>query len=121
MARKKILIIEDSIEIVKVMEIRLKSTGFDTVVAYDGAKGWEMVKNENPDLVILDLILPVVDGYEVCKLIKGNKQTEKIPVLIVSAKAMIKDLDKGFGVGADDYIIKPYDWDNLLTKIHKLL
>ena len=119
--KKKILIIEDEPELANAIKIRLQAKGYNADTANDGLAGWEAVQSIKPDLVLLDLILPVMDGYEVCRYIKGDKKTKNIPVIILTAKSVFKDVDKGFKVGADDYIIKPYDLNILLKKIERLI
>jgi DNA-binding response OmpR family regulator len=119
--KKKILIIEDEPELANALKIRLQAKGYKADTANDGLAGWEAVQSVKPDLVLLDLMLPVMDGYEVCRYIKGDKKTKNIPVIMLTAKSVFKDVDKGFSVGADDYIIKPYDLDMLLKKIERLI
>src|SRR3989339_1060617 len=120
MSNKKILIIEDEEEIIIALKLRLTSSGFNNIsVATDGETGWNKILDEKPDLIILDLIIPKIDGYEVCKRVKESSSTKHIPVIIVSAKGMVKDLDKALSLGANDYLIKPYDWKLLLEKINK--
>ena len=121
MTPKKVLIIEDEKAIAHALKIRLEARGFKTLWADNGEDGWTEIKTEKPNLVILDIILPRLDGHEVCKLIKETKETKNIPIIIFSAKDKIKDIEKEFAVGADAYITKPYNWDRLLEKINKLV
>ena len=121
MTKKKILVIEDEEDLVEALRIRLEANDYQVISAGDGASGWKIVEEERPDLVLLDLILPVIGGYEVCELIKGNKHTKNIPVIILSAKSMIKDVNRAFEAGAEDYILKPYDWEQVILKISKFI
>ena len=119
--KKKILIIEDEQDLANATKIRLQAKGYNVDIVNDGLAGCEAVKNIKPDLVLLDLMLPLMDGYEVCRYIKENKKTKNISVIMLTAKSVVKDVNQGFEVGADDYIIKPYDFDALLKKIERLI
>jgi len=117
----KILIIEDVPEIALALQIRLEKAGYVVITASDGEEGLRKTREEKPDLIILDLMLPKMDGYRVCRLIKFDKELEHIPVVILTVRDQERDKTLGREVGADAYIVKPYDFQELLTTIKKLL
>ena len=117
---KRILVIEDEMDVLKMTVFRLKKAGYDVLTADDGKKGLETAEQERPDFIFLDLNLPVMHGYEVCRELKKDEELKKIPVVILSASSDgIKE--KSIEIGADDYIIKPYEPQELLNKIEKFL
>lgn len=116
----KVLIIEDESLIAKVLAVRLQSVGYETETAFDGEEGLEKVKSFSPDLAIVDIGLPKIDGNTLCEIIKTSEKTKRIKVLMLTGKKMVADLEKAFGSGADAYICKPYEWERLLEKIRKL-
>ena len=118
---KRILIVDDEQELVKAVQIRLQQAGYETLVAHDGQEGLEKAKKEKPDLIILDLMLPKMDGYKVCGLLKIDSRFSKIPIIIFTAKAREEDKKMGQEVGANAYITKPFDPQALLSKIKELL
>jgi len=117
----KILIIEDERDLAELIAFNLQKEGFQTVMANDGKTGLEMVKNENPDIVILDLMLPEISGIEICKEIRKKESISAIPILMVTAKG--EEIDKviGFEVGADDYLVKPFSTRELLLRVKAIL
>lgn len=121
MDKKRILVIEDEAELVKAVEIRLKSANYEVLVAYDGQEGLEKVKKENPDLIILDLMLPKVDGFKVCRALKFDDKYKHIPIILFTARAQENDKKLGKDVKADAYITKPFDHEALLDKIKELI
>lgn len=118
---KKILVIDDEPELVKAMQIRLKAAGYKVFAAYDGQEGLEKAQKEQPDLIVLDLILPKMDGYKVCGLLKKDSRYARIPIIIFTAKAQEKDREQGEALGADAYITKPFEHQAVLYKIKELL
>lgn len=118
---KKILIVEDEIMIVKVLALRLEGLGYKIVSAYDGEEGLEMAKKEKPDLMILDVGLPKIDGNTLCELIKSDPSTKHIRVIVLTGKHLVGDMEKSFSAGADVYVNKPYEWSRLMAHIHGLL
>ncbi len=118
---KKILIIEDSAIAVSLLKARIEASGFETVAAADGTEGLAKIKSEKPDLVILDVRMPGMDGFEVCRLAKSDPQTKGIPILFVTAVNQQKDIQRGKEAGGDGYITKPYDGKVLITEINKFL
>jgi DNA-binding response OmpR family regulator len=114
---KKILIIEDDKDLVELIKYNLEKMGFDSSAAYNGQEGLERTKSEKPDLIILDLMLPVIDGYEFLKIIKEDPAYATIPIIILSAKVSPGAVIKGFRLGAADYIPKPFNVGELISKV----
>ena len=118
---KKILIIEDEPALVKAFEVRLRTEGYEPVAAFDGEEGLRKAREEAPDLIILDLMLPRIEGYEICRRLKSDENCEHIPIMMVTVKSQDEDRAKGFRMGADEYVVKPFEWDNLLGKVNSLV
>ena len=121
MSKGKILVVDDEIYIVHILDFSLGMEGYEVVTALDGEQALEKVKTEKPDLIVLDIMMPKLDGYEVCKHIKSNAGTQHIPVILLSAKGRNVDQKLGFDVGADDYITKPFSPRKLVERINQLL
>ena len=121
MDKKKILIVEDEHDMRTLLGLHLGASGYDIFIASDGPEGLEEAMSVMPDLIILDLMLPRMGGYEVCARLKGDKRSSHIPILIFTAR--VGDLDRQMGLqcGASDYMCKPFDEDFLLGKVQKLL
>ncbi len=117
----KIVIIEDERDLAELLAFNLQKEGFQTVIALDGRTGLEQVKSENPDLVILDLMLPELNGIDLCKLLRKQETTATIPVIMLTAKGEEIDKVVGFEVGADDYLIKPFSTRELMLRIKAVL
>lgn len=113
----KILLIEDEQMIQELLTFNLTREGYDVKVAGDGKKGLEMVYSERPDLIILDVMLPILDGYEVCKTIRGNNESAKLPIIMLSARDEVTDKVIGLELGADDYVTKPFSTRELLARV----
>jgi len=118
---KRILIVDDTEDIVKLVKMYLEHHRYEVITAYDGQEGLDKAKADGPDLIILDLMLPNINGYKVCGLLKRDTKYAKIPVVIFSAKTQEKDMKLGGDVGADAYLTKPFEPDVLLSKIKELL
>ena len=118
---KKILIIEDEVELVEMLKVRLEANGYDIISAYDGQTGLDRAKKEKPDLILLDLMLPKIDGYQICGTLKKDKEYSRIPIIIFSARAQEHEIKLGKELGADDYITKPFEPSVLLAKIKELI
>lgn len=118
---KRILVIDDEPELVKAIQIRLEIAGYETLVAHDGMEGLDKARKENPDLILLDLMLPKMDGYKVCALLKRDKNYSKIPVIMLTARTLEKQQKLGIELGADAYITKPFQYEVVLAKIKELL
>ena len=111
----------DENDLVDLVKLRLEANGYQVVVAYDGQAALNVVKKENPDLIILDLMLPKLDGYKVCRMLKFDQKYKKIPIILFSAKAQDEDKAIGKEVGADAYVVKPFEPKLLLATIKELL
>jgi two-component system phosphate regulon response regulator PhoB len=120
MSKSRILIIEDERDLCEVLTYNLQREGFDTLVAHDGQEGLRKAQMQLPDIVILDLMLPRMDGLEVCRQIRAGKQTRTIPIIMLTAKGEETDQVVGFSVGADDYVTKPFSPKVLLQRIRAL-
>jgi two-component system phosphate regulon response regulator PhoB len=121
MGKGKILIVEDDRDIVEMVEYNLKQEGYSTIHAYDGEKGIGLADKERPDLIILDLMLPAIDGFEVCRRLKQQQSTYGIPIIILSAKSRETDKVVGLEIGADDYVTKPFSPRELIARIRAVL
>ena len=117
----KILIVEDNEMNRDMLSRRLGRKGFDIVMAEDGAQGVEMASGESPDLILMDMSLPVLDGWEATKRIKETESTAKVPIIALTAHAMDSDREKALAAGCDDYDTKPVELPRLLDKINRLL
>ena len=120
MTKKKILIIDDEKEMVQLETMRLEAHGYDVVVSYEGETGLEKARTDKPDLIIVDIMLPKMDGYELCRRLKQDPQCRLIPIILVSAVDEKLDTHLGKKVGADDYFTKPFEPALLLAKIKEL-
>ena len=116
--QKKVLVIEDDINIAELVRLYLDRDGFDVTIAHDGGKGLAEFENTNFDLVILDIMLPVLDGWSVLKEIRNQSKT---PVIMLTAKGETFDKVAGLEMGADDYIVKPFETKELIARIHAVL
>ena len=121
MAKARLLIVDDEKDIVETLTFRLEANGYEVSKAYDGQDGFDKAKKEKPDLIILDLMLPKMDGYKVCGLLKADARYSKIPIIMFTARAQDSDKSMGEDVGADTYITKPFEPQVLLGKISELL
>ena len=121
MSKGKILVVDDEIYIVHILDFSLGMEGYEVVTALDGEQALERVASEKPDLIVLDIMMPKLDGYEVCRAVKSNPATKNVPVILLSAKGRNVDQKMGFDVGADDYITKPFSPRKLVERINQLL
>jgi two-component system alkaline phosphatase synthesis response regulator PhoP len=119
--KEKILVVEDEKDIVKMLDYNLKKEGFRTLSARDGEDALDLLNRERPDLVILDLMLPGMDGLEVCKTLKNNTKTASIPIIMLTAKSQESDKVIGLELGADDYVTKPFSPRELIARIKAVL
>ena len=118
---KKLLIIDDEIDFVKMVEMRVKSAGYAVITASDGMDGLKKAREEKPDLIILDIMLPEIDGNHVCKILKGDPDHKNIPIIILTARTQKKDEELAKEAGADAYLQKPFESEILLDKIRELI
>ena len=119
--KPKILVIDDEPDAVELVEFNLKQAGFEVITAADGAEALRQGRSHLPDLVVLDLMLPEIDGLEVCKLLRHDPTTAAIPIVMVTAKAAEVDRILGLELGADDYVTKPFSPRELVLRIKKIL
>ena len=115
---KKVLIVEDENNIAELLHLYLEKEGFDTAVAKDGGKAVELFRSFEPDLVLLDIMLPVLDGWSVLKKIRSESKT---PIIMLTAKGEVQDKVTGLEQGADDYVVKPFEMKEVLARIHAVL
>ena len=118
---KKILVVDDEPNIVKIVANRLKANGYEVVTAYNGLEGLEKAGQESPDLILLDVIMPDMDGYQVLSRLKDDPRTKPIPVIMVTARGQLDDVNMATELGAVDYVVKPFNPVLFLQKIHKAL
>jgi DNA-binding response OmpR family regulator len=118
---KKILVVDDEPHIAQIMKLTLEHSGYEVAVAGDGAEGLKKAKEWEPDLILLDLMLPNIDGYKVCRLLKFDQKYQHIPIILVSAMGEAQNKELGKQVGADLYMSKPFKPDELLDQVENLL
>jgi len=121
MEKKKILIVEDEESLLKLESILLTSKGYDVRGVLNGQQALDAIAEERPDLVLLDIMLPEIDGFEVCRRIKENPETRSIPVIMLTAKKSREDMSRGEKVGADWYITKPFKSVMVIETIQRFL
>jgi two-component system alkaline phosphatase synthesis response regulator PhoP len=117
MSPKKILIVDDEADLVETVRFPLEMEGFSVLVSYNGEDGLSQARREKPDLILLDLMLPKLDGYKVCRLLKFDERYKNIPILMLTAKTQEKDKALGLETGANEYITKPFDLEKLVEKV----
>lgn len=121
MARSRILLVDDEPDIVETVAFMLQTRNYSVSVASGGREGINKAKTEDPDLILLDIMMPDMDGYDVCTKLKADKSTEHIPVIILTAKGENEAVLKAHSIGADDYVVKPFSLPTLLSKLRKFL
>ncbi|MGE5279168.1 MAG: response regulator transcription factor [Deltaproteobacteria bacterium] len=119
--RKKILIVDDERDLVGLVALHMRLAGFSVLYAVNGAAALETARREQPDLVILDLMLPKVPGLEVCRRLKADPATSRVPVVMLTARAQTQDKESGLKAGADDFITKPFSPRELVERVKKVL
>lgn len=117
---KKILVVDDEKHIVRLVQVNLERAGYEVVTAYDGEEALQKVKQERPDLIVLDVMMPKMDGFEVMKHLKADPTTRDIPVIMLTAKAQDADVFRGWQTGVDCYLTKPFNPLELLTFIRRV-
>ena len=117
----KILIIDDDTAILELIKVNLELLGHEAITASDGVRGFALARQELPDLIILDVMMPDVDGFTVASRIRNNSSTKEIPILMLTALSMIQDKTKGFDAGVDDYLVKPFELEELKLRVRALL
>ncbi len=121
MDKKRILIVDDSPDTLTLTSLTLKKFGYDTLTARNGREAFEIIQKEKPDLVLLDLIIPIVYGNGLCKRIKSDEELKHIPIILFTAYSDVITIEKAKEFGADDYIVKPFTTEELLEKVDKAL
>lgn len=119
--RQKILIVDDELDALIALKRALEADNYNVVEASDGLNAIEKVKAENPDIILLDLMMPEIDGIEVCKRLKSDSKYEHIPIIMLTAKGDITDKIEGIEIGADDYVTKPFNLNELKARIKMVL
>ena len=114
---KRILIVEDNPSVLRATGFILEKEGYEVLTAVDGLDGLKKAREENPDLIILDVMLPGIDGFEICHSLRAEAQTAQLPILMFSAKGQETDKATGLKVGADEYLVKPVDREVLISKV----
>lgn len=117
----KILVVDDDEAINELLKINLELFGYDAIGAKDGIQGFTLAKQELPDLILLDVMMPDVDGFTVAKRVRENESTRNIPILMLTALNMLEDKIKGFDLGVDDYLVKPFEMEELKVRVRALL
>jgi DNA-binding response OmpR family regulator len=117
----KILVIDDEKNILDLISINLNISGYEVDTAIDGAEGLAKAKRDNYDAFIIDVMMPKLDGYKVCEQLRSNPNTREIPIIMLTAKDSLQDKVKGFDIGADDYLTKPFEPQELLVRLKSLL
>jgi len=121
MPKNRITIVEDEADIREILEYSLSREGFEVRSATDGASGLELIREDPPELVLLDLMLPDTDGLEICRQLKGDEATQDIAIIMVTAKGEESDIVLGLGLGADDYIPKPFSNKELIARVRSVM
>ena len=117
----KVLVVDDDPVIVRLLEVNFEMEGFQVISAVDGFDGVEKARAELPDIIVSDVMMPKLNGLELCVAIKADQTTTSIPVVLLSAKAQVADIRAGLDAGADDYVTKPFEPLDLIDRVNKLL
>jgi DNA-binding response OmpR family regulator len=118
---KTILVVDDDLRTLKLVGLVLDQQGYDVVAAQSGEDGLEKARAETPDLIILDILMPGLDGYKVAQRLRADRVTARVPILMLTAKSDLDDRVTGFEVGADDYLTKPFHRDELVSRVESVL
>ena len=118
---RKIIVIDDEVEITKLLKFKLEKEGYTVSLAHDGETGLQLVIDVTPHLILLDVVMPVKDGYEVLRELKTNPETKDIPVIMLTGKVYHDDIQKGLDLEADDYVAKPFHSELILKRIENVL
>jgi len=118
---KKIVLAEDEPQIARLIEFKLKKEGYEVTWKENGEEALKAIKEDKPDLILLDVMMPVMDGYEVLRRVKEDENLKSIPVVMLTARAQEKDVVKGIDLGAEDYITKPFHPAELLARVKRIL
>lgn len=121
MSKSRILLVDDEPDIVETVSFMLQSRNYQVSIASGGQEGIEKAQKEHPDLLLLDIMMPDVDGYDVCMKLKSDEDTRNIPIIMLTAKGESEAVLKSHSLGADDYVVKPFSLPTLLSKLKKFL
>jgi DNA-binding response OmpR family regulator len=121
MADSTVLVVDDDPVILKLLEVNFEMEGFVVLVAHDGEEGIEVARNERPDVIVSDIMMPRVSGLELVTALKSDPGTSDIPIILLSAKAQNADVRSGLDAGADDYVTKPFEPLDLVDRVNRLL
>lgn len=121
MDRKKILLVDDSNTVLLMEKMILSKSPYDLVTASDGQEGFDKAMSEKPDLILLDVVMPKMDGFEVCRRLRSRDETRKVPVIMVTTRGELKSVETGYQSGCTDYITKPINGLELLSKVKSYL
>jgi two-component system alkaline phosphatase synthesis response regulator PhoP len=116
----KILVCDDERHIVRLIQVNLERQGYEVVTAFDGKEGLEKIRSEKPNMVVLDVMMPYMDGFEVLKTLRREPETESLPVIMLTAKAQDKDVFEGYHYGADMYLTKPFNPMELVAFVKRI-
>jgi len=119
--REKILLVDDEVDALAALKVALGADGYNVVEALDGLEALRMARSENPDVILLDIMMPGMDGFEVCKQLKSDTQLNTIPVIMLTAKGEVDDKVEGLEMGADDYVTKPFNLKELKARIKSVI
>jgi len=117
----QILVVDDEPHVVKMLDFKLKILGHEVITARDGDEALREVETKKPDLVLLDIMMPGMDGYQLLRKLKASEHYRDIPVVMLTAKGQEKDIVHGFDTGADDYVVKPFGFPELIARINRAL
>jgi two-component system alkaline phosphatase synthesis response regulator PhoP/two-component system response regulator VicR len=117
---KKILAVDDERHIVRLIQVNLERAGYEVITAFDGREALQKIEEERPDMVVLDVMMPFMDGFEALKQIRANPMTRELPVIMLTAKAQDQDVFQGYSKGADIYLTKPFNPMELLTFVKRI-
>ncbi|HLZ09103.1 MAG TPA: response regulator transcription factor [Chloroflexota bacterium] len=121
MAKPRILVVEDEAKISQIVAAYLRRDGYQVIQASDGREALELARSETPDLIVLDLMLPEISGWDVCRDLRRNPRTARVPIIMATAREDVSDRIVGLELGADDYVVKPYDAKELVARVHAVL
>ena len=121
MPEATVLLVDDDPVILKLLQVNFEMEGYDVITASDGVEGLEMARAEQPDIILLDIMMPKMDGLEVTRHLKADENLKSIPIVLLSAKAQASDVQAGKDAGADDYLTKPFDPLELLSRVSEIL
>ncbi len=118
---KKILVVDDEKDIVETLSFMMRARGYEVIEAYDGEEGLKLAKEQSPDLMILDVMMPKINGYKIARLLKYDSKYKHIPIIMVTARGQDSDKLIGEETGADEYITKPFEFEEVLDCVNKYL